>query len=284
MSKKADKYTELHTQLETLPHISPAQVEQWVQLQQTIDQTRDYLIRAVPQAQQSIDEAQKILAQRTYTLVFFGGTGVGKSTLGRRLARHLGYLYIDSGAVYRAVALKALDEKIPLDDHPRLARIAQHADVRLEGDPENLRVSLDGRDVTREIRLPETSHASSVIAAVAPVREAVVDKLREMSRQGGVVMDGRDVGTKIFPQAQVKIFLTAAMNVRARRRMEEDRARGRDVSLDEIEAEIEERDLRDSTRAATPLVKAEDAVLVDTSNMDAEAVFERVLEIVLSRS
>ncbi|HEY7544071.1 MAG TPA: (d)CMP kinase [Blastocatellia bacterium] len=213
-----------------------------------------------------------------------GPSGVGKSTLGRRLARHLGYLYIDSGAVYRAVALKAMDEKIPLDDHTRLARIARQSDICLEGDPDNLRVLLDGRDVTREIRLPETSRASSVIAAVAPVREAVVDKLREMSRRGGVVMDGRDVGTKIFPQAQVKIFLTAATGVRARRRHEEDLARGRDVSLDEIKGEIEERDLRDSTRAATPLVKASDAVLVDTSGMDADRVFERVLEIVLSRS
>ncbi|MEW6207617.1 MAG: (d)CMP kinase [Acidobacteriota bacterium] len=212
-----------------------------------------------------------------------GPAGVGKSTLGKRLARHLGYLYIDSGAVYRAVALKALDEKIPLDDHGELARIARQADIRLEGDPDNLRVSLDSLDVTREIRLPETSHASSVVAAVAPVREAVIDKLREMSRQGGVVMDGRDVGTKIFPEAKVKIFLTAGVDARARRRYEEDRARGRDVSFDEIKNEIEERDLRDRTRAATPLVKAEDAILIDTSLMDADAVFERVLEIVLSR-
>lgn len=212
-----------------------------------------------------------------------GPSGVGKSTLGKRLARHLGYLYIDSGAVYRAVARKALDEKVSLDDHSQLARIARQSDIRLEGDPDHLRVSLDSRDVTREIRLPETSHASSVVAAVAQVREAVVDKLREMSRAGGIVMDGRDVGTKIFPDARVKIFLTAAPDVGARRRYEEDRARGRDASFDEIKAEIEERDLRDRSREATPLVKAPDAVLIDTSGMDADGVFERVLEIVRSR-
>ncbi len=212
-----------------------------------------------------------------------GPSGVGKSTLGRRLARHLGYIYIDSGALYRAVARKALDERVSLDDHFELARIARLADFRLEGDPDHLRVYLDERDVTREIRLPETSHASSVIAAVAPVREAVVDKLREMSRAGGIVMDGRDVGTKIFPDAQVKIFLTAATDVRAHRRLEEDRARGRDASFDDIKVEIEERDLRDRTREATPLVKAADAVLIDTSTMDADSVFERVLEIVRSR-
>jgi cytidylate kinase len=212
-----------------------------------------------------------------------GPSGVGKSTLGKRLARHLNYLYIDSGAVYRAVARKALDEKISLDDHICLARIARQADIRLEGDPDDLRVLLDSRDVTREIRLPETSHASSVVAAVATVREAVIDKLREMSRERGVVMDGRDVGAKIFPRAQVKIFLEASSDARARRRYEEDRARGRDASFDEIKNEIEERDHRDRTRAATPLVKAEDAILIDTSLMDADAVFERVLEIVLSR-
>lgn len=212
-----------------------------------------------------------------------GPSGVGKSTLGKRLARHLGYLYIDSGALYRAVARKAIDEKVSLDDHSRLARIARLSDIRLEGDPDHLRVYLDGRDVTREIRLPETSHASSVVAVVAEVREAVVDKLREMSRAGGIVMDGRDVGTKIFPRAEVKIFLEASSDVRARRRYEEDRARGRDASFDEIKTEIEERDLRDRTREATPLVKASDAVLIDTSTMDSDSVFERVLEIVRSR-
>ncbi|HWP42931.1 MAG TPA: (d)CMP kinase [Blastocatellia bacterium] len=213
-----------------------------------------------------------------------GPSGVGKSSLGKELARRLGYLYIDSGAVYRAVGRKAIDSGVALDDRESLARIARDADVVLEGDPDNLRVFLDGRDVTREIRLPDASHASSVVATVPEVREAVVEKLRRMSARGGVVMDGRDIGTKVFPSADVKLFLEAAPEVRARRRWIEDRGRGRDVSLDQISEELEERDRRDRGRAATPLVKADDAILIDTSEMDFDRVVERVLEIVESRS
>ena len=212
-----------------------------------------------------------------------GPSGVGKSSLGKALARRLGILYIDSGAVYRAVAQKALDQKAPLDDAAALADIALRSDVRLEGDPDHLRVFLDGRDVTREIRTPETSHASSIIATIPEVREAVISKLREMSRSSGVVMDGRDIGTKVFPDAKVKLFLDAAPDVRALRRWEEDRARGRDVTLDEIRHELQARDRRDSERAATPLVQAADAILIDTSEMNLDRVIERVLEIVESR-
>ena len=213
-----------------------------------------------------------------------GPAGVGKSTLGKSLARRLGYLFIDSGAVYRAVARKALDERAALDDKAALARIAREAEIRFEGDPDHMRVFLDGRDVTAEIRLPETSHASSVVATVAEVREAVVEHLRRAGSEGGVIMDGRDIGTKVFPRAQVKLFLDASPDARARRRWEEDRLRGRDVPFHQISAELEDRDRRDRNRAATPLVQAEDAILIDTSNMTAEEVFDRVLEIVKTRS
>ncbi len=212
-----------------------------------------------------------------------GPSGVGKSSLGKALARRLDILYIDSGAVYRAVAQKALDRKAPLDDAAAVADIALRSDIRLEGDPDHLRVFLDGREVTREIRTPETSHASSIIATIPEVREAVVLKLREMSRNSGVVMDGRDIGTKVFPDAKLKLFLDAAPDVRALRRWEEDRARGRDVTLDEIRQELQARDRRDSERAATPLVQAADAILIDTSEMNLDRVIERVLEIVESR-
>jgi cytidylate kinase len=213
-----------------------------------------------------------------------GPSGVGKSTLGKAIARHLGYLFIDSGAVYRAVARQALDAGVSLDDAAAVARIARDADIRLEGDPDHLRVLLDGRDVTQEIRLPDASHASSVVATIPEVREAVVDKLREMSRAGGVVMDGRDIGTKVFPHAQVKLFLEAAPDVRAARRFLEERERGRDVTMEQIAAELAERDRRDRHRAATPLVKAPDAILIDTSSMPLDRVIERVLEIIQSRS
>ena len=212
-----------------------------------------------------------------------GPSGVGKSSLGKALARRLGILYIDSGAVYRAVALGALDAGVGLEDANAIAALALRSDIRLEGDPRNLRVFLNNREVTREIRLPETSHASSVIATIPEVREAVVLKLREMSRGGGVVMDGRDIGTKVFPDARVKLFLDAAPDVRARRRWEEDRKRGRDVTIDEVSGELQSRDQRDTERLATPLIQAADAIFIDTSDMELDRVVDRVLEIVESR-
>jgi CMP/dCMP kinase len=213
-----------------------------------------------------------------------GPSGVGKSTLGKALARRFGYLFIDSGAVYRAVGRKALDGGVALTDAAAVARIARDADIRLEGDPDHLRVFLDGREVTEAIRLPDASRASSIVATIPEVREAVVDKLRQMSRAGGVVMDGRDIGTKVFPDAQVKLFLEAAPDVRAARRFLEERERGREVSIEQINAELAERDRRDREREATPLVKAPDAILIDTSSMPLDRVIERVLEIIQARS
>jgi cytidylate kinase len=213
-----------------------------------------------------------------------GPSGVGKSTLGKELARRLGYLYIDSGAVYRAVGRQAIDSGVALDDRDSLARIARESDIRLEGDPDHLMVFLNGRDVTREIRTPDASHASSVVATLPEVREAIVEKLRRMGSEGGVIMDGRDIGTKVFPMAEVKLFLEAAPEVRALRRWIEERERGREVSIDQIAVEIEERDRRDRGRAATPLVRSVDAVLIDTSDMKIDLVVERVLEIVESQS
>jgi cytidylate kinase len=213
-----------------------------------------------------------------------GPSGVGKSSVGKAVARRLGLLYIDSGAVYRAVGLKALETGVWLEDGLQVARVAREADIRLEGEPGNLKVFLDARDVTLDIRLPGASRAASVVATLPEVREAVVEKLRAMSRQSGVVMDGRDIGTKVFPDAQVKIFLEAALDERARRRSVDERVSGRLVTLDQVREEIEERDRRDRERAATPMVKAEDAILIDTSSMPLDAVIDRVLEIVGSRS
>src|SRR5207248_11293018 len=171
-----------------------------------------------------------------------------------------------------------------LNDSAAVAQIARNSDIRLEGNPDYLRIFLDGCEVTREIRLPDASRAASVVATIPEVREAVVDKLREMSRASGIVMDGRDIGTKVFPDAQIKLFLEAALRVRAERRFLEEHERGRDVTIEQITAELQERDRRDSTRAATPLVQAPDAILVDTSAMPLDRVIERVLEIIQSRS
>ena len=212
-----------------------------------------------------------------------GPSGVGKSTLGKALARQFNLLFIDSGAVYRAIGLKALLTHTALDDVEAIAQLARTAKIELAGDPDNLHISLDGEDVTSRIRTPEVSRAASVVATITEVREAVVEMLREMSRSQGVVMDGRDIGTKVFPDADVKLFIEASAGVRAERRWKEDFAKGRDVSLEAIYAELEERDRRDRERAATPLVTADDAILIDTSLMSVEDVVARVLEIINSR-
>lgn len=213
-----------------------------------------------------------------------GPSGSGKSTVGKAIARRLQYLYIDSGALYRAVGLQVLETNTSIEDDAAVASLARDSDITLEGDPDHLRVLLNGRDVTNAIRRPDASHASSVVATNADVRVAVVEKLREMAHAGGVVMDGRDIGTKVFPDAEVKLFLDASLDVRAQRRREEERERGREVTLEQIRAELGERDRRDRERAATPLVKAADAVFIDTSNLPLDGVVERVLEIVRTRS
>jgi cytidylate kinase len=234
------------------------------------------------------------------TIAIDGPSGVGKSTLGKAIARRLGYQYIDSGALYRAIGCLAIDSGVRLDDPVATARgtegapgtvtsaavasLARRADILLEGDSEHLTVTLNGVDVTQRIRLPDASHAASVVATMPEVREEVVRKLREMSSAGGVVMDGRDIGTRVFPDADVKLFLDASLADRTRRRWEEEKARGRNVSIEEIRLELEERDKRDRERAATPLKKAADAILIDTSDMPFDRVVQRALEIIQLRS
>ena len=212
-----------------------------------------------------------------------GPSGAGKSTLGKALARRLGYLYIDSGAVYRAVASLALDRGVSPSNEAAVAGLARDATITLQGDPESLRVLLDGADVTERIRRPDASRASSIVAALPRVRSEVVDKLRAMSKVGSVVMDGRDIGTWVFPDAEVKLFVDASIQTRVSRRWKEERERGREVSIDEVKSEIEERDTRDRARTATPLVKADDAILLDTSDLDVASLVERALEIVKNR-
>jgi cytidylate kinase len=236
-------------------------------------------------AQSAFNSQHSALSTQHFLAVAIDGpSGSGKSTVGKAIARTLGYLYIDSGAVYRAVGLKALETNTSLEDSHTVAALAKQASINLEGDPDHLRVLLDGRDVTNDIRLPYASRAASVVATIPEVREVVVEKLRAMSLERGVVMDGRDIGTKVFPDAPVKIFLDASLDVRARRRCDEERGRGRDVTVEQIGVELEERDRRDTQRTATPLVKAPDAIFIDTSSMPLDRVIDQVLEIIRTRS
>lgn len=212
-----------------------------------------------------------------------GPAGSGKSTVGRLLAQRLGYLYLDTGAMYRALAWKALRCGIPLDDEEALARLAEESRIVLSGDPQALRVSIDGEDVTEEIRAPEISRAASLIATLASVRRAIVAQQQEMGRAGGVVLEGRDTGTVVFPDADVKFFLDARLEVRARRRFEQERARGQEVTFEQTLWETAERDRRDEERAASPLRRAPDAVYIDSSDLNVEQVVQRMLEVIRKR-
>jgi CMP/dCMP kinase len=199
-----------------------------------------------------------------------GPVGSGKSTVARRVAEMLGYTHLDSGAMYRAVGLKALRTGVPLDSPERLSALAEAARIDLVPRDGMLRVLLDGEDVTEAIRSPEVSHAASVVAVVPGVRHPMVAEQRRAGAQGGVVMEGRDIGSVVFPDADLKIFLDASPEVRATRRQREHEERGERMDLETVLAEVHARDQRDREREMSPLVRASDAVLVDNTAMDAE--------------
>ena len=201
-----------------------------------------------------------------------GPVGSGKSTAARRVAELLGYTYIDTGAMYRAVALKALRAKIPMDATEKLVALAASARIDLRAQDETQRVVLDGEDVTRAIRTPEVSQAASKIAVIEGVRQVLVAEQRRAGAGGGVVMEGRDIGSVVFPDAGLKVFLTASDEVRARRRWLEHQQKGDAIDLARTLDEIRERDRRDASREHSPLIRAEDAVFVDSTAMEPAEV------------
>ena len=219
---------------------------------------------------------------RGLVIAIDGPSGAGKSTAARLLARRLGYLFVDTGAMYRALALKALRGGTPLDDEGSLA--ARLGATRIELRELGSAVELDGRPVTADIRTQEVSEAASRVSVHPGVRREMVARQRELGRSGGVVLDGRDIGTAVFPDAEAKFFVDADARERALRRHAELRATGVDVDLALIEREIRERDHNDSTRSDSPLTRAPDALLIDTTHLGPEAVVERMLEVVKRRS
>jgi cytidylate kinase len=206
-----------------------------------------------------------------------GPSGAGKSTLAKRLAKELKLIYLDTGAMYRALALKVLREGIDLADDARLARLIGATEIDLEERHGKLAVLLDGADVAAEIRTPEVSQMASKVSALRAVRARMLELQRAMGERGSIVAEGRDIGTVIFPEAQIKIFLDASACERARRRYDELRAAGRDVDYDETLREIEERDKRDSERDLAPLRKADDALSIDSSRVSADEIAAKVL-------
>ncbi|MFZ1974060.1 MAG: (d)CMP kinase [Candidatus Acidiferrales bacterium] len=207
-----------------------------------------------------------------------GPVGSGKSTLARRVAQMLGYVYVDTGAMYRALALKALRSGLRVDDNDEnLVALARDTRIDLRAEDGTQRVFLDHEDVTTAIRTPEVSQAASKVAVNPGVRHVLVAEQRRAGEQGGVVMEGRDIGSVVFPDAQLKIFLTASPETRAERRWREHQQKGDAIDLQRTLEEIHERDRRDQGRATSPLVRAPDAVVVDSSAMEPEEVARLVV-------
>lgn len=209
-----------------------------------------------------------------------GPSGAGKSTLGKMLAKKLGLLYLDTGAMYRAVALAVVRNGVSFDDTQAVAAIAETAQIDLVGDPDSLRVILDGDDVTAEIRTLEAAQAASVVSTISEVRRIMVDHQRAIGTRDakGCVLEGRDIGSVVFPDADIKFFLTAKPEARARRRFNEDSQKGRLSTYAQTLAEINERDKRDVSREDSPLTIADGAVVIDTSELDLTEVFDQMLD------
>ncbi len=208
-----------------------------------------------------------------------GPSGAGKSTIAKYLSQRLGIMYLDTGAMYRALALKAIRLDIDTRDSEGVSSLLHSLDIRITFESGNQKVLLDGEDVTGLIRTDEVSMGASNVSAIPVVRERLVELQQKIASNNGVVMDGRDIGTHVLPNAQVKIFLTASVHERAQRRYQELKNKGLlTKTFKELEEEIEIRDYNDSHREASPLKKAEDAVLLDTSGLTIDQVVEKILE------
>ncbi|MCI2106279.1 MAG: (d)CMP kinase [Intestinimonas sp.] len=210
-----------------------------------------------------------------------GPSGAGKSTLAKRLAEALGFRYVDTGAIYRTLGLMAFRKEVAPENASAVAELLYHQDIRLDYDKAGAQhMYLDGEDVTDEIRRPEVSRYASGVSAIPAVRNFLLSMQRDLAKMHNVIMDGRDIGTVVLPNADVKIFLTASQEDRARRRYEDLRTRGMDTPYEQVLADMIERDHRDSTRETAPLRQAEDAVLVDTTGQQPDESYAVLLEMI----
>lgn len=216
-----------------------------------------------------------------------GPAASGKSTTSKLVAKDLGLLYVDTGAMYRAMTLKVLQNKIYLESEEEISQLAQHTNIRLEQHDDQLKVFLDNKDVSKAIRSQAVTKAVSAVSSIKKVREVMVREQRRMGERGGIVLDGRDIGTIVFPDADLKIFMIADVKERARRRQKDLQIEGENVALERLVEEIIERDRKDSKRNISPLCKADDAIILDTSNLritdQVEFIVKKAKEIIAKR-
>jgi cytidylate kinase len=217
--------------------------------------------------------------RRLAQIAIDGPAGAGKSTVARRVAQELGYIYVDTGAMYRALAWAVLDEAVPADDAGAVCHLVETLAVRLETGAAGTRVFVGDTEITDEIRTPEISRLTSPLSALSCVRHRLAALQREMGERGGVVMEGRDIGTVVLPQAEVKVFLTASLEERARRREAELLGRGIMVSPEDLQRDIAERDARDGSRDVAPMVPAVDATILDSDQLDVDGVVAAILRL-----
>lgn len=224
---------------------------------------------------------------RQITIAIDGPAASGKSTVGARLAHRLGYLYFDTGVMYRAVTWAALDRGVAIDDEEAITRLAEELEIRVLrptlDDGRQYTVLADGRDITWDIRSPEVNQGVSPVSTYLGVRRALTARQRAIGADGGVVMVGRDIGTVVLPEAEIKVYLDASLHERARRRHLEDLRRGKASDMAEVIRDLRRRDRIDSTRAAAPLRPADDAIILDSTNLTADQVVERIVALVGAR-
>ncbi|MBA2173856.1 (d)CMP kinase [Halobacillus locisalis] len=216
----------------------------------------------------------------TMTIAIDGPAAAGKSTVAKKVAEKLSFIYVDTGAMYRALTWKALQEKISLEDESALEQLLKQSDLKLVQSDQGQRVMVNGRDVSDEIRTNEVTNQVSIVAKHKHVREEMVNRQQQLVKEQGVVMDGRDIGTHVLPNAEVKIFMIASVEERAERRYKENVEKGFSSDLEQLKEEIRKRDDLDSNRETSPLLKAEDAIELDTTSLSIDEVVDRIIDIV----